>query len=47
MLRLSLQLEMGMFAAALCGLVGVAFGMNLKSSLEEVCYQINNSHTFS
>ncbi len=36
MLRLSLQLEMGMFSAALAGLIGVAFGMNLNSSLEEV-----------
>ena len=36
MLRLSLQLEMGMFSAAIAGLVGMAFGMNLDSSLEEV-----------
>lgn len=36
MLRLSLQLEMGMFSASVCGLIGVAFGMNLDSSLEEV-----------
>ena len=36
MLRLSLQLEMGMFSAAVSGLIGVAFGMNLDSSLEEV-----------
>ena len=36
MLRLSLQLEMGMFSAALSGLIGMAFGMNLDSSLEEV-----------
>ena len=36
MLRLSLQLEMGMFAAAFAGLIGMAFGMNLDSSLEEV-----------
>lgn len=36
MLRMSLQLEMGTFSAAVCGLVGVAFGMNLDSSLEEV-----------
>ena len=36
MLRLGLQLEMGMFAATICGLVGVAFGMNLDSSLEDV-----------
>lgn len=37
MLRLSLQLEMGTFSAAIAGLIGVAFGMNLTSSLEEVC----------
>lgn len=36
MLRLSLQLEMGAFSAALAGLIGMAFGMNLTSSLEEV-----------
>ena len=36
MLRLSLQLEMGMFSAAFAGLIGMAFGMNLDSSLEEV-----------
>ena len=36
MLRMSLQLEMGTFSAAVCGLVGVAFGMNLDSSLEGV-----------
>ncbi len=36
MLRLSLQLEMGTFAAAISGLIGMAFGMNLTSSLEEV-----------
>lgn len=36
MLRLSLQLEMGMFSAAIAGLIGMAFGMNLHSSLEEV-----------
>ena len=36
MLRLSLQLEMGMFSAAIAGLIGMAFGMNLESSLEEV-----------
>lgn len=40
MLRLSLQLEMGMFSAAMAGLLGVAFGMNLESSLEEVQDQI-------
>jgi magnesium transporter len=38
MLRLSLQLEMGTFAAAICGIIGVAFGMNLDSSLEENKY---------
>ena len=37
MLRLGLQLEMGMFSAAISGLIGMAFGMNLQSSLEEVC----------
>lgn len=36
MLRLSLQLSMGMFSLTLAGLLGVAFGMNLDSSLEEV-----------
>lgn len=36
MLRLSLQLSMGMFAATVAGLIGMAFGMNLDSSLEEV-----------
>ena len=36
MLRLGLQLEMGMFSAAISGLIGMAFGMNLQSSLEEV-----------
>ena len=39
MLRLSLQLEMGMFSAAIAGLIGMAFGMNLESSLEEVSVQ--------
>ena len=38
MLRLSLQLEMGVFSATLGGLIGMAFGMNLNSSLEEVSY---------
>ena len=37
MMRLSLQLEMGVFSATLAGLIGMAFGMNLDSSLEEVC----------
>jgi magnesium transporter len=36
MLRLSLQLSMGMFSATVAGLIGMAFGMNLDSSLEEV-----------
>ena len=36
MMRLSLQLEMGVFSATLSGLIGMAFGMNLDSSLEEV-----------
>lgn len=36
MLRISLQLEMGMFSVTVCGLIGVAFGMNLDSSLENV-----------
>ena len=36
MLRLGLQLEMGMFSATLSGLVGMAFGMNLENSIEEV-----------
>ncbi len=36
MMKLSLQLEMGMFSATVCGLIGLAFGMNLDSSLEEV-----------
>lgn len=40
MLRMSLQLEMGTFSAAVCGLVGVAFGMNLDSSLEGVCIRV-------
>lgn len=35
MMRLSLQLEMGVFAATMCGLVGLSFGMNLSTSLEE------------
>ena len=36
MLRLSPQLSMGMFSATVAGLIGMAFGMNLDSSLEEV-----------
>ena len=38
MLRLSLQLGMGMFSMTLAGMMGVAFGMNLDSSLEEVFF---------
>jgi magnesium transporter len=38
MMRLSLQLEMGVFSATLAGLIGMAFGMNLDSSLEESPY---------
>lgn len=36
MMRLNLQLTMGTFSLSLFGLIGVAFGMNLESSLEEV-----------
>ncbi|XP_058687088.1 magnesium transporter MRS2 homolog, mitochondrial [Poecile atricapillus] len=35
MMRLNLQLTMGTFSFSLFGLLGVAFGMNLESSLEE------------
>nr|XP_026263447.1 magnesium transporter MRS2 homolog, mitochondrial isoform X2 [Urocitellus parryii] len=35
MMRLNLQLTMGTFSVSLFGLMGVAFGMNLESSLEE------------
>uniref|UniRef100_A0A2K6B7L6 Magnesium transporter n=1 Tax=Macaca nemestrina TaxID=9545 RepID=A0A2K6B7L6_MACNE len=35
MMRLNLQLTMGTFSLSLFGLMGVAFGMNLESSLEE------------
>lgn len=38
MLRMSLQLGMGTFSLTLGGLMGVAFGMNLDSSLEENLY---------
>lgn len=38
MMRLNLQLTMGTFSLSLFGLIGVAFGMNLESSLEEVRY---------
>ena len=44
MMRLSLQLEMGVFSATIAGLIGMAFGMNLSSSFEEVytlCIQWN------
>ena len=44
MLRLSLQLEMGTFSAAISGLIGMAFGMNLTSSLEEVRFLLKNMH---
>ena len=40
MLRLSLQLSMGMFSATVAGLIGMAFGMNLDSSLEEVSVHV-------
>ncbi|XP_071067097.1 magnesium transporter MRS2 homolog, mitochondrial isoform X2 [Dasypus novemcinctus] len=36
MMRLNLQLTMGTFSVSLFGLMGVAFGMNLESSLEEI-----------
>ena len=43
MMRLNLQLTMGTFSLSLFGLMGVAFGMNLESSLEEVrMYYFNN-----
>ena len=45
MLRLGLQLEMGMFSAAISGLIGMAFGMNLQSSLEEVCVHLYTNYT--
>ncbi|XP_025072214.1 magnesium transporter MRS2 homolog, mitochondrial isoform X3 [Alligator sinensis] len=35
MMRLNLQLTMGTFSLSLFGLIGVAFGMNLESTLEE------------
>lgn len=35
LLKYELQLTMGMFALTICGMIGVAFGMNLNSSLEE------------
>ncbi|XP_063155044.1 magnesium transporter MRS2 homolog, mitochondrial isoform X2 [Candoia aspera] len=36
MMRLNLQLTMGTFSISLFGLIGVAFGMNLESSFEEI-----------
>lgn len=36
MMRLNLQLTMGTFSLSLFGLMGVAFGMNLESTFEEV-----------
>lgn len=39
MMRLNLQLTMGTFSLSLFGLIGVAFGMNLESSLEEVTHR--------
>lgn len=44
MMRLSVQLEMGMFSATVCGLVGVAFGMNLDSYLEEVRVELDGCY---
>ena len=41
MMRLNLQLTMGTFSLSLFGLMGVAFGMNLESSLEEVRLRFN------
>ncbi|XP_076805957.1 magnesium transporter MRS2 homolog, mitochondrial-like isoform X1 [Clavelina lepadiformis] len=35
LLRLELQLTMGMFSCTLFGMIGIAFGMNLNSGLEE------------
>lgn len=43
MMRLNLQLTMGTFSLSLFGLIGVAFGMNLESSLEEVRIYYFNS----
>ncbi|KAJ3597836.1 hypothetical protein NHX12_001353 [Muraenolepis orangiensis] len=40
MMRLNLQLTMGTFSLSLFGLMGVAFGMNLESSFEEVSSDI-------
>lgn len=46
LLRLELQLSMGMFACTWACILGVAFGMNLNSSLEEVCEQDGNWDIF-
>lgn len=43
MMRLNLQLTMGSFSLTLFGLIGVAFGMNLQSSFEEVKSELNMS----
>uniref|UniRef100_A0ACB8FCE1 Magnesium ion transporter n=1 Tax=Sphaerodactylus townsendi TaxID=933632 RepID=A0ACB8FCE1_9SAUR len=40
MMRLNLQLTMGTFSLSLFGLMGVAFGMNLESSFEEVRHRL-------
>lgn len=42
MMRLGLQLTMGSFSLTLFSLIGVAFGMNLESSMEEVKSQFIN-----
>lgn len=47
MMRLSVQLEMGMFSATVCGLIGVAFGMNLDSFLEQVRINPQVQHCYS
>ena len=36
MLRFELELTIGMFSCGLFGLIGMAFGMNLNSSFEDV-----------
>lgn len=41
MMRLNLQLTMGTFSISLFGLIGVAFGMNLESTFEDVSTEIN------
>ena len=40
MMRLNLQLTMGSFSLTLFGLIGVAFGMNLTSTFEEVTFPL-------